>query len=222
MSFTDSLLERNAALWERMLDHPFLLQTRDGVISDKDFSTWMRQDYLFVEAAIPMMGILIAKAPPAHRKVLTDAVGALFDELALFQERAAAAGVDMKNLTPSFTCHAYIQYLMAAVYQGSYAEGFTVLYAGEKAYHESWKVVQAGLDPASKWTPFVQNWAGDAFAGYVAFLEQEMNVLAEAAGPDERNRMAELFEYSVRYEIAFWEMALTATTWPGMDRNDPR
>lgn len=222
MSFTDSLLERNAALWERMLDHPFLLQTRDGVISDKDFSTWMRQDYLFVEAAIPMMGILIAKAPPTHRKVLTDAVGALFNELALFQERAAAAGVDMKNLTPSFTCHAYIQYLMAAVYQGSYAEGFAVLYAGEKAYHESWKIVQSGLDPASKWTPFVQNWAGDAFAGYVTFLEQELNVLAEAAGPDERNRMAELFEYSVRYEIAFWEMALTATTWPGIDRNDPR
>jgi thiaminase len=216
MSFTDSLLERNAALWQRMLDHPFLIQTRDGVISDEVFANWMRQDYLFVEAAIPMMGVLIAKAPTHHRKTLNDAIGGLLAELDLFRERAEVAGVDLSGLTPSFTCHAYIQYLMASVYQGSYAEGFTVLYAGEKAYHESWKVVQSGLDPASKWYPFVENWAGDAFAEYVAFLERELDGLAEGAGPDERRRMASLFEYSVRYEIAFWEMALTATTWPGV------
>jgi len=51
-------------LWERMLQHRFLRETREGTISDERFAVWMRQDYLFVEAAIPFLAALIPKAPP--------------------------------------------------------------------------------------------------------------------------------------------------------------
>jgi thiaminase (transcriptional activator TenA) len=124
-------------------------------------------------------------------------------------------GIDLRAAPPSFTCDAYVQFLMATAYQRSYAEGYTVLYAAEKAYHDSWKVVQAGLDESSPWHPFVENWAGEEFAGYVSYLEGELNRLAEEAGPGERARMAELFERTTKYEIAFWEMALTGGGWPG-------
>src|SRR5690606_27952157 len=126
-----------------------------------------------------------------------------------------AGGGDQSAARPSFTCDAYIRFLMATAYAASYAEAYTVLYAAEKAYHESWKVVKAGLDPSSPWQPFVENWAGEAFAEYVAYLESELDWLAEAAGPAERERMARLFETTVRYEIAFWEMAATGESWPG-------
>jgi thiaminase/transcriptional activator TenA len=99
----------------------------------------------------------------------------------------------------------------------SYAEGFTVLYAAEKAYHDSWKVVKSGIDPGSPWIGFVENWAGDAFAGWVAWLETELDALGGAAGAAERGRMGELFETTVRYEIAFWELAYgRADGWPGL------
>ena len=29
--------------------------------------------------------------------------------------------------------------------------------------------------------------------------------------------MAESFELAARYEVAFWEMAATGETWPGLD-----
>jgi thiaminase/transcriptional activator TenA len=76
-------------------------------------------------------------------------------------------------------------------------------------------VVQAGLDASSPWQPFVENWAGDEFAAYVSYLEGELNALAEGTGPAERARMAELFERTTKYEIAFWEMAMTGGGWPG-------
>jgi thiaminase len=142
-------------------------------------------------------------------------IQALQKELRLFEERGAAVGIDLRAAPPSFTCDAYVQFLMATAYQRSYAEGYTVLYAAEKAYHDSWKVVQAGLDESSPWYPFVENWAGEEFAGYVSYLEGELNRLAEEAGPGERARMAELFERTTKYEIAFWEMALTGGGWPG-------
>jgi thiaminase len=200
-----------------MLAHPFLLRTRDGTLPGEVFATWMRQDYLFVEAAIPFMAALLAKAPEQHREPLSGVIAALHKELRLFEERAAAAGVKLREGPPSFTCHAYVQFLMATAYQRSYPEGYTVLYAAEKAYHDSWKVVRAGLGPESPWMPFVENWAGEAFAAYVAYLEGELDQLASEAGEAERARMAELFELTVRYETAFWEMAVTGATWPGAD-----
>jgi thiaminase len=61
----------------------------------------------------------------------------------------------------------------------------------------------------------VENWAGDAFAQYVRYLEGELDGLAADAGPAERARMAEYFELTTRYEIAFWGMAATGEGWAG-------
>ncbi len=217
MRFCAAQLHSLRSLWDRMLSHPFLLQTRDGSIPDEIFARWMRQDYLFVEAAVPFMAALLAKAPQRHRGPLAGVISALQKELALFEERARAVGVNLREGPASFTCHAYVQFLMATAYQGSYAEAYTVLYAAEKAYHDSWKVVRAGLDPESPWMPFVENWAGEEFAAYVQYLESELDLLADSASEEDRDRMASFFEITAKYEIAFWEMASTGATWPGMD-----
>jgi thiaminase/transcriptional activator TenA len=204
-----------------MIAHPFLQRTRDGTIPFETFATWMRQDYLFVEAAIPFISILLAKAPGKHRQAHSDVLGMLQKELGLFRERAAAVGVDLGTPEPSFVNHAYMQFLLATAYRESYACGYTVLYAAERSYHDSWRVVRDGIDRGSPWFPFVENWAGDAFAGYVAYLEKELDELAGQAGPTERARMAELFELTMRYEIAFWNMAWTGEGWPRASRLAP-
>lgn len=216
MGFCAAQLDRVGLLWKRMLEHPFLLRTRDGTLPQRTFATWMRQDHLFVEAAIPFMGGLLARAPRAHREPLTEAIVALHRELALFRERAMEAGVSLDDVEPSFTCHAYIQFLLATAARAGYGEAFTVLYVAEKAYHESWKVVAEGIDPDSRWIPFVENWAGESFGEYVAYLEGELDRLAAGAGPATLERMARSFELTVRYEIAFWEMALSGEGWPGL------
>ncbi len=215
MAFAAEQLARVKPLWDTMLSHRFLLETRDGTIPDDRFAVWMRQDYLFVEAAIPFIAGMIPKAPVKHWESLAGVITALFKELKLFEERAQAVGVNLRGAPPSFTNHAYIQFLLATAYRGTYGEAYTVLYTAEKAYYDSWSVVKRDLPKTSKWYPFVENWAGDAFAAYVQYLEWELNALAAEAGPAERARMAEYFELTTKYEIAFWEMAATGEGWPG-------
>lgn len=217
MSFSATQLDAVRLLWDRMLSHRFLTQTRDGEIPRQVFARWMRQDYLFVEAAVPFIAALLAKAPKEHWEALSGTIPAFQKELALFEERAAMVGVNLREGPVAFTCHAYIQFLLSTAYQRSYAEAYTVLYAAEKAYHDSWKVVKAGLGEESPWYPFVENWAGEDFAAWVGYLEAELDRMAEAVGDAERARMAELFELTTKYEIAFWEMAATGEGWPGID-----
>lgn len=79
----------------------------------------MRQDYLFVGAAIPFIGALLAKAPRARWTLHSSVLAMLQKELALFRERTEATGVDMDGIAPSFTNHAYIQFLLATAYRES-------------------------------------------------------------------------------------------------------
>jgi thiaminase/transcriptional activator TenA len=220
MGFCADQLARLDKLWELMLRHPFLLETRDGTISDARFARWMQQDYLFVEAAVPFLTTLLHHAPPEHETPHREAIEALHEELDLFRERARTTGVELDVAEPAFICHAYIQFLLATAHARPYAEAYTVLYVAEKAYHESWRVVQAKIDPGSRWLPFVENWAGEAFASYVAYLEQELDRLASSASAEEQARMADLFELTVRYEIAFWELAMTGMEWPGLGESE--
>ena len=216
MSFSNDQLVRLEPLWGAMLAHPFLKETREGTLPDDVFARWVRQDYLFVREAIPFLAALLARAPERHRVPLGDAISALHAELSLFEDQASKLGVDLQDVTASFINHSYQQFLIATALRASYAEGFTVLYVAERAYHDSWKEVERGISPNSKWLPFVRNWAGDEFGGYVAYLEGEVNGLADAAGEPERQSMASYFELTTRYEIAFWEMALTDESWPGL------
>ncbi len=217
MSFVDEQLTAIRPLWDRMLSHTFLTDTRDGTIDQDSFAVWMRQDYLFVEAALPFLATLIAKAPEGHRAPLSRTLEALRRELILFEERAEAVGVNLRGAPPSFTCHAYVQFLLATGYRASYSEAYTVLYVAEKAYFDSWKVVRAGIDPDSPWFPFVQNWSAPEFETWVNHLGEQLDELAVEAGAAERRRMAELFRLTTLYEIAFWEMAASGDTWPGLD-----
>lgn len=217
MSFCEKQLSRIRPLWDKMLDHRFLKETRDGTVAHDTFANWMRQDYLFVEAAIPFIAALMPKGPVEHRAALGQALPVLEKELELFRERAAAVGVDLVDVKPSFTNHAYVQFLLASAYTKSYAEAYTVLYVAEKAYYDSWMVVRQGIDPESVWFPFVENWTSEGFAGWVGYLQQELDRLADNAGPAERQRMAELFEITARYELAFWEMAASGEGWPGLE-----
>lgn len=92
-----------------------------------------------------------------------------------------------------------------------------MLFVAERACFDSWMVVRSGLSASSPWMPFVEQWAGEDFADYVRFLEQELDLLAGAAGERTLKGMRDVFDLTIRYEMAFWEMALAVDDWPGCD-----
>lgn len=217
MEFTERRLDDLEPLWRKMLEHPFLLRTRDGELSDAAFRTWLEQDYLFVRNGFAFVGHLLAKAPPDHGELLAPVPQALQEELRLFEERAEALGADLDDVRPGLVNQGYVSYLLATGSRDPYPVAFTAYYVAEKAYHESWRVVAEGLEASSPWWPFVRNWAGDDFGVFVERLGSALDGLADRAGPSEREAMASVFEATVRWEVAFWEMALRGPEWPGLE-----
>ncbi len=215
--FSDAQVERNRELWDRMLGHPLLERMRNGTIEDETFVHWMRQDFLFVKAAIPFLAALIPRGPASHWQPLARAIGALEEEIRLFEEQANALGVELEGAVPSRTVDAFNRFLLETAQRSSYEEAYAGLYAAHRATHESFKFVRSGLAPDSPVGPFVKNWAGREFGFYLGYLERELDRLAEEASPTLRSAMAETFERVIRYEIAFFDAALHREEWSGDD-----
>lgn len=213
--FSDAQIERNRELWDRLLGHSLLQQMRNGTIEDETFTHWMRQDFLFVKAAIPFLAALIPRGPASHWQPLARAIGALEKEIRLFEEQANALGVELEGATPSRTVDAFNRFLLDTAQRSSYEEAYAGLYAAHRATHESFKYVRSGLAPDSPVGPFVKNWAGREFGFYLGYLERELDRLAEEASPARRAAMAETFERVIRYEIAFFDAALNREEWAG-------
>jgi len=198
-----------------MLGHALLQKMRDGTIDDGRFVGWMRQDYLFVQSAIPFLAALIPRGPASHWQPLARAMGVLEREVRLFEEQARSLGVELKGVKPSRTVHAFNQFLLETAQQSSYEEAYAGLYAAHRATHESFKFVKSGLSPDSPVKPFVKNWAGREFGFYLGYLGRELDGLAAAASLDTLDGMANTFERVILHEIAFFDAALTGEIWPG-------
>jgi thiaminase/transcriptional activator TenA len=220
--FSDEQVDRNRDLWERMLAHPLLRGMRDGALDDEVMARWMRQDYLFVVSAIPFLAALIPRGPASHWQPLARALGTLEREVRLFEEHASSLGVELAGARPSGAVHAFNEFLLATAQRASYEEAFSVLYAAHRATHESFRFVKSGLAPDSPVAPFVRNWAGREFGFYLGYLGIELDGLAEDAAPWLRERMADAFRTVVRYEIGFFDAALTGEEWPGLTGNPSR
>jgi thiaminase len=198
-----------------MLGHSLLQKMRDGTIDDAQFVGWMRQDYLFVQSAIPFIASLIPRGPASHWQPLGRAIGALEREVRLFEDQARQLGVELKGAKPSRTVHEFNQFLLETAQRSSYEEAYAGLYAAHRATHESFKFVRSGLSPDSPVKPFVKNWAGREFGFYLGYLGRELDGLADAASPDTLIGMASTFERVVRHEIAFFDAVLMGESWPG-------
>jgi thiaminase/transcriptional activator TenA len=212
--FHQHLLAIAQPIWDATLDHPFLKSTADGSIAEETFRTWLVQDYLFVQSAVPFLGVLLAKAPADLYRPLADAIVALNRELDLFRQQAEAHGVLLDGATMSPTCHAYVQFLMATAYGRPFEQGFTVLYGAEKAYLDAWATVKTHQRSPSPWQAFIDNWTSDAFQGYVTWLASTLDRLVAAKSEIDLASLEQLFLLTARYEYLFWEMAMSGETWP--------
>ena len=68
----------------------------------------------------------------------------------MISKYAESHNIQLEGIQPVPTCLAYIQFMMNIAYNGSFEEGFTVMYAAEKAYLDSWIEVKKNVKGKSQ------------------------------------------------------------------------
>ncbi|MCX7624084.1 MAG: hypothetical protein RMK01_05870 [Thermomicrobium sp.] len=207
----DDLLHEARPLWQRMTEHPFLRDLATGQLPRERFDFWVQQDYLFVQAGIRFLALLIARAPDEElRRGLLDAAVAFRHELTIFEDYARTNGLSLA-VDPTPVCLGYASYLLATAATGSLAEALAVLWGAEKAYYDAWVTVRRSLGLAEPYARWIENWTSPQFAAWVDWVGRQLLRTTTALDYD---AVRAAFLATARYEYLFWDMVYTRARWP--------
>ena len=219
MSFCDELESRTAKEREAMMSHPFVLGIGDGSLAPERFRHFMVQDYLFLidYARALAMGAAKAQDPDTMAWFASAVDYILNTEMDLHRGYCASIGVsesDLASAQHAPTTHGYTGYLLRLASFGTVAELMAALVPCVWGYWQvGERLAMAGAPSVPQYATWIDTYAGPE-NGEVAQAARDLcDRLAEAAGADERERMADAYRTCWLWERAFWQMAWDLEGW---------
>lgn len=201
-------------IWSQSLSHPFVNGIGDGSLPVEKFKFYIRQDYVFLVEYARVLALAVAKGRDllVMEKFAELLHATLGTEMALHRAYCGEFGIrpeDLERTRPAPTTYAYTRHLLETAWSGSLGEIVASLFPCGWGYWEIAKTLQARGAPAHAplYARWIEMYASKEYGEVAHWLKDLLDRLGAAASPAERERMAERFLASSRFEHAFWEMA---------------
>jgi thiaminase/transcriptional activator TenA len=217
--FSEHLWSEIEDIYTAILSHRFIAGLTDGTLERDAFRFYVIQDAHYLRAYARALSVAAARSPsePDIAMFAQHAAAAIeverslhetfFSDFGLADEEVASTPMAPTNL-------AYTSYLLAVAYGGSFPEALGAILP---CYWIYWEVGKQLIDHGSP-DPLYQRWiatyGGEQFATIVRAVLALTDRLGPELSPHERNRVAERFVTTSRYEWMFWDMGYRQEQWP--------
>ena len=211
---TDKLHEAAAPIWAKCLAHPFVAGIGDGSLPAEKFQYFMLQDYLYLfdYAWVFALGVAKARDPELMRAFAANVDATLNGEMNLhraYMKRLGITEEQVLSVQPALDNLSYTNYMLSVAHTGTTAEIVAAILACSWSYAEIGQTL--AKVPGALGHPFYGEWiasyAGEEYAAVNVGLIDLMNRLARDAGPEQLQRLEDIFCNCSRYELGFWDMA---------------
>jgi thiaminase (transcriptional activator TenA) len=217
-SFSRRLWDSAADVFEKIVEHPFIVGLVDGELDHGCFVQFLEQDRHYLEAYARSLNLLAVKSPrPEWSRMFTrhagDAIAAEEElQVQLLEALGSAVGDDVTSPTP--TTFAYASHLIANCYDGSFLEGLATVLPCYWVYAEVGNVLQAATSTDPIYAKWIDSYAGAEYTAVVASVLDVADELGGQLGDVERRRCTQLYRIGTRLEWMFWDAAYRRETWP--------
>lgn len=220
---TDRLWDATVDLRAAIDDLKFLRLLGDGSLPLDAFHTYIEQDELYLAGYAKALSILASKAPDARTAAFwaTSAASAV-EEASLHESLLSGDALPNTDVRAehSSACLGYVSYLIATAATEPYAVAAAAILPCFWIYADV-AVRLAGAarevllaDPEHPYARWVSTYDSDEFRTVVDGARTLVDDAAALATEAERETMTEAFRIATRYELMFWDTALTPTPWP--------
>lgn len=215
----DELWKSIDHIYARILEHPFVAGLTDGSLPRDAFRHYVTQDAHYLRGYARALTVCGAKAPTEQdtRMFADHASGAIAVEQDMHAEFATALGTSAERaaLEPvAPTTQAYVSYLLAACYGGSFAEGLGAVLPCYWIYARVGEALLEKSSPDPLYARWIQTYGGEEFQAIVNAVLDLTDCVGEDLSRGDRTRMGEHFLTTSRYEWMFWDAAWRLESWP--------
>ena len=217
--FRDHLRQQTDAIWQAIYEHPFIHEVGAGTLARSAFSFFIRQDYLYLKDFARVLCLAGAKADDlATLAMFTEHAATVVQvEHNLHSAFAAQLGYTVEALeaTPSApVTRAYTRHLLSVAHAGTLGETVAAVLPCYWIYWEVGKRLKHTIPQDRLYATWIQAYGNPDFGTHVEQQLTLIDQLALQASAPERQRMADHFQHSCRYEFLFWDQAYHQATWP--------
>jgi thiaminase/transcriptional activator TenA len=206
-------------IYASILDHPFLSGLADGTLARESFRHYIVQDAHYLRGYARALALCGAKATdPADTVMFAEhAAGAIAAErdlhAALMHELGSSAEQAAREPVAP-TTRAYVSYLLAAAYGGSFAEAVAAVLPCYWIYARVGAELLARSSPDPLYARWIAMYGGDEFQAVVDSVLALTDRVGAVVSTAERELMREHFRTTARYEWMFWDAGYRRETWP--------
>jgi thiaminase/transcriptional activator TenA len=184
-----------------ILAHPFLTGLADGTLPRESFRHYIVQDAHYLRGYARALAVCAAKAPDESGTVM-------------FAEHAAQAIAAERDLHAALTTQAYISYLLATAYGGSFAEAIGAVLPCYWIYARVGDELIARSSPDALYARWIAMYGSEDFQTVVDSVLELTDRVGETLSDAECAVMRQHFRRTSTYEWMFWDAGYRQETWP--------
>jgi thiaminase (transcriptional activator TenA) len=197
---SDSLWDRNRALAEAALEHPFVQGVASGELARATFAHYVGQDAVFLDAFCRAYALAVAKSPDREGVIaFRELLNAAADELRLHSGYAARWGVDLHHAAGPATS-AYTDFLLAVAALEPVGHIAAAMTPCMRLYAYLGQQLSARTKPESPYREWVETYSSAEFEA----LARQLEALLDRYGGD-HDRLAFLYHRAIELELRFFD-----------------
>jgi thiaminase/transcriptional activator TenA len=199
-----SLWQQNAALTQRIGEHPFVRGLADGTLGRDAFRRYVAQDAFFLRAFLKAYALAVAKCDDFDRaRIFHELMAGVFDELELHESYSATLGIDLDEVEPYAATKAYTNFLFRVSWHGSLAEIIAAMVPCMRLYQHLGHELAASMRPDHPYEQWIKTYSGDEFGQLCARLESLLDEIASNSPA-----VHDAYRYAMQCELDFFSAPL--------------
>jgi len=218
---SERLRESVLPLWQRQLEHPFVVALGKGSLPLANFEFYIRQDALFLDELTKTFAYAATRTSNHDEmeqfgKFLLNTLLVEAELHRRYGKRFGLTAGEMAATRMAPTNYAYTRHLLFIAATGTLPELLTAILPCAWIYAEVGRYL-VGNTPPTPDHPFADwlaTYASPDFDAVGKWIRERLDARAASLGPEEEARLHEIFLISNRYELLFWEMAWRLEEWP--------
>ena len=218
MKVVDQLRRDADAIWEKIIQHSFVVELYSGILPPKKFEFYILQDYHYLVTAIKNFSIIASKATSVEDMrevidILNLEAKSEFEGYKEFLGRLEYKIEDVAEIEPIPVSVSYGSFLISTSSLKSYEEAITSVLPCFWSYAE---IAERHTDKLStNENQLYKDWAEVYVTDSYLNLVEKIKTLVNRAGEKfPYEKLKTMFITASRYEYMFWDAVYTEQEWP--------
>jgi thiaminase/transcriptional activator TenA len=206
-------------VYDAILGHPFIKGLTSGELDVDSFVQFISQDTHYLQDYVRTLLILAAKSPDFEvtKMLTTHAAAAATAEAGLHAELMTDLGRDpaeLRAFDARPTTRAYTSFMLATVFNGSFADGLASVMPCFWIYAEVGRHLKQTGSPNPVYQRWIDSYGSDGYLDEVNLALELTDRVGLGLSVETEAAARKHFHLAARYEWMFWDAAYRREAWP--------